>query len=67
MSLLVLGLLVFLGAHALPIFSGVRNALVARLGAKPYRGLFSRGLRCRAGADRHRLRTGAHGWQSRRL
>ncbi|MBD1549357.1 NnrU family protein [Roseibium aggregatum] len=41
MELLVLGLLVFLGAHALPIFSGARNALVARLGAMPYRGLFS--------------------------
>ncbi len=41
MALLGLGLLVFLGAHALPIFSGVRNAMVARLGAMPYRGLFS--------------------------
>ena len=41
MELLVFGLLVFLGVHTLPIFPATRNALVTRLGAMPYRGLFS--------------------------
>jgi len=41
MDMLVLGLLIFLGVHALPIFAGTRAALVGRLGAMPYRALFS--------------------------
>ncbi|GBF57554.1 hypothetical protein PbB2_01221 [Candidatus Phycosocius bacilliformis] len=41
MTLLILGLLVFLGAHAFVRFRGPREALAGSLGAQPYRGVFS--------------------------
>ncbi|MEM8812423.1 MAG: NnrU family protein [Pseudomonadota bacterium] len=41
MALLIAGLVVFLGLHLLPAFSGVRAGLVQRLGEGPYKGLFS--------------------------
>lgn len=41
MTILIAGLLVFLGAHAFVRLRGPRDALAARLGAGPYRGLFS--------------------------
>lgn len=41
MEVLVLGLILFLGIHLLPVLTGVRNALHARLGEKGYKGLFS--------------------------
>jgi len=37
MALLVAGLLLFFAIHFLPSFQGARNALVARLGEKPYK------------------------------
>lgn len=41
MGLLLLGIVLFLGAHSLKIVAGPRDALIARLGDKPYRGLYS--------------------------
>jgi uncharacterized membrane protein len=41
MEILVLGLVLFLGIHLLPVLTGVRRALFARLGEKAYKGLFS--------------------------
>jgi uncharacterized membrane protein len=41
MTLLVLGLTLFLGIHLLPSVPVWREVLVARLGAKAYRGLFA--------------------------
>jgi uncharacterized membrane protein len=41
MSLLVAGLVVFLGIHCVPAFPKVRAALVTRLGERGYKGLFS--------------------------
>lgn len=41
MEVLVLGLVLFLGIHLLPVLTGVRKALVARLGEKGYKGMFS--------------------------
>jgi uncharacterized membrane protein len=41
MEVLVLGLVLFLGIHLLPVLTGVRNALYARLGEKGYKGMFS--------------------------
>lgn len=41
MEILVIGLVLFLGIHLLPVFTGLRNALFARLGEKGYKGMFS--------------------------
>lgn len=41
MEVLVLGLVLFLGIHLLPVVTGVRNALFAKLGEKGYKGIFS--------------------------
>lgn len=41
MSLLVAGIVVFIGAHLFPSFSQARNGLRERLGVGPYMGLFS--------------------------
>lgn len=41
MALLIVGLILFIGIHVLPSFSGVRTALVARLGEAGYKILFS--------------------------
>lgn len=41
MAILILGLILFLGMHLLPVFSGVRNDLYHRLGEKKYKGMFS--------------------------
>jgi len=41
MEILVLGLVLFLGIHLLPVLTGVREALYARLGEKAYKGMFS--------------------------
>lgn len=41
MFLLILGLVLFLGLHLLPVFSGIKAALQQKLGAGAYRGLFS--------------------------
>jgi uncharacterized membrane protein len=41
MELLVLGLVLFLGIHLLPVLTGVRNALFTRLGEKGYKSMFS--------------------------
>lgn len=41
MALLILGIILFLGAHSLPIARGARSGLIARVGDKSYRGLFS--------------------------
>lgn len=42
MTLLVLGLVVFLGVHSMRVFAeGTRTALVQRLGANGYKGLYS--------------------------
>ncbi len=41
MTALALGLLIFLGVHCLPHFQAPRQALVQRLGAMNYKGLFS--------------------------
>lgn len=41
MELLVLGLVLFLGIHLLPVLTGVRNVLFARMGEKGYKGMFS--------------------------
>lgn len=41
MTLLIAGLVVFLGCHMLPILSGVRASLQEKMGAGPYKGVFS--------------------------
>lgn len=41
MLLLSAGLAVFLGVHLIPVIPALRASLVARLGERPYRGLFS--------------------------
>ena len=41
MTLLILGLIVFLGSHAFVRFRGPRDKMAASLGAQPYRGVFS--------------------------
>lgn len=41
MTLLVAGLAIFFAAHSFTMFRGARAQLVERLGALPYRGLFS--------------------------
>lgn len=41
MSLLIMGLFVFLGIHLVPSFPGFRNRLVDRLGEMSYKGFFS--------------------------
>jgi uncharacterized membrane protein len=42
MLYLILGLVIFLGVHSLEIFSPtLRSAAVARLGEKPYKGIYS--------------------------
>jgi len=41
MSLLILGLLVFLGIHLVPALPALRSAAIARLGEQRYKGLFS--------------------------
>lgn len=41
MTILLLGLAVFLGIHLVPVLPAVRAACVARLGDKRYKGLFS--------------------------
>ena len=41
MSVLVIGLIVFLGIHLLPVSPGSRDALVARMGAQRYKAMFS--------------------------
>jgi uncharacterized membrane protein len=40
-ALLIVGLILFIGVHVLPSFSGLRSALVARLGEPGYKILFS--------------------------
>jgi uncharacterized membrane protein len=41
MTILIIGLALFLGVHAVPIVPPLRAWLFARLGEKPYKGLFS--------------------------
>ncbi len=42
MTVLILGLLIFLGAHSVRIFGeGWRTRTLARLGEKPWKGLYS--------------------------
>lgn len=41
MSLLILGLALFLGAHSLPMATSLRGNLIARLGENGYRGLMA--------------------------
>jgi uncharacterized membrane protein len=41
MTLLLLGIAIFLGVHLLPAFPELRERLIARLGQNGYRGLFS--------------------------
>lgn len=41
MNLLILGIAVFIGVHLLPCFVSLRQAIIARLGIGPYKGLFS--------------------------
>lgn len=41
MSILIAGLIVFLGLHCLPMFGEVRGKLVGQLGAGPYQGIYS--------------------------
>ncbi|PHS23462.1 MAG: NnrU family protein [Robiginitomaculum sp.] len=41
MTYLYIGIFLFFGAHFLPIASSLKGALVVRLGAKGYRGLFA--------------------------
>jgi uncharacterized membrane protein len=41
MTLLIIGIVVFLGLHLLPTVSGLREKLVARLGENGYKALFS--------------------------
>jgi uncharacterized membrane protein len=41
MTLLAVGLVIFIGIHLLPVFPAWRMALVARKGEGPYKGMFS--------------------------
>ena len=41
MTLLVLGLVLFIGTHSFTMARGPRAALIARLGERPYKGLYS--------------------------
>jgi uncharacterized membrane protein len=41
MLVLIIGIIVFLGAHAVPTLPSFRAVLIARLGAGPYKGLHS--------------------------
>jgi uncharacterized membrane protein len=41
MVLLVVGLALFLGIHAVPVFTGLRSRLFVRLGERKYKGVFS--------------------------
>ena len=41
MTLLIVGIVVFLGLHLLPTLSGLRETLVGRLGENGYKALFS--------------------------
>ncbi len=41
MTILIVGLVLFLGIHLLPVATPLRNALSSRLGANGYRGAFS--------------------------
>lgn len=41
MTILILGLVLFLGIHALTMARGLRDGLVEKLGAGPFRGLYS--------------------------
>ena len=41
MTLLIIGIIVFLGLHLLPTVSGLRDRLVSRFGQNGYRVLFS--------------------------
>jgi len=41
MAILVVGLIVFIGMHALPWHTGLRTQVVNKLGANTYRALFS--------------------------
>lgn len=41
MAILILGLVLFLGIHLLPVFTGARRTLHERLGEKKYKGVFS--------------------------
>jgi uncharacterized membrane protein len=41
MTVLIAGLIVFLGVHLVPAVPALRTALVARWGDRPYRGVFS--------------------------
>lgn len=41
MTLLILGLIIFLGVHALTMMRGQRAQLIARVGEGPYKGLYS--------------------------
>ena len=41
MIILISGIIIFFAVHLIPGFAGIRQALVARLGDKPYRGLFT--------------------------
>jgi uncharacterized membrane protein len=41
MTLLIIGIIVFLGLHLLPTVSGLRNKLAGRLGENGYKALFS--------------------------
>ncbi|MBQ0824413.1 NnrU family protein [Microvirga terrae] len=41
MTLLILGLVIFLGMHAFSMARGARAALIARIGEGPYKGLYS--------------------------
>jgi len=41
MALLIIGLILFLGAHLAPTFTDFHADLVRKLGEKPYKGVFS--------------------------
>lgn len=41
MKILITGLVLFIGIHLLPTFSGMRRNLIRRLGEYPYKGLFA--------------------------
>jgi uncharacterized membrane protein len=41
MTLLIIGIIAFLGLHLLPTLTGVRQRLIGRLGESGYKGLFS--------------------------
>ncbi len=41
MTLLIIGIVAFLGLHLVPTLSGLRERLVARLGEGAYKGLFA--------------------------